>query len=246
MSLQFPLEIIAVISGILTVLAPCVLPLLPIIIGGSIGGKNKWYPYAVTASLAISTVIFTLLLKVSTVFIGLDPVVWKLISGGLVLTFGLIYLFPSIWDTVSIKFKLGSSSDKLLHNAKQTQGLLGAVLTGAALTPVFASCSPTYSLIIATILPVDLTRGILLIFLYALGLAFVMLCVALLGRSFIQKTKFFANPSGVFKKSLGVIFVIVGLSIITGLDKTVEIFVVNNLFFDVTQVEQQLLNSPKQ
>jgi cytochrome c-type biogenesis protein len=51
------LLLISFIAGILTVLAPCVLPLLPVIIGGSLSGntKQKSRPYIIAASLAGST-----------------------------------------------------------------------------------------------------------------------------------------------------------------------------------------------
>jgi cytochrome c biogenesis protein CcdA len=32
------------LAGLLTVIAPCILPLLPVIVGGSLTGKNKWKP----------------------------------------------------------------------------------------------------------------------------------------------------------------------------------------------------------
>ena len=62
------LLLISFIAGVLTILAPCVLPLLPVIIGGSISGKTKEKsrPYIIAASLAASLVVFTLLLKLST------------------------------------------------------------------------------------------------------------------------------------------------------------------------------------
>ncbi len=69
------LLLISIIAGILTILAPCVLPAIPIIIGGSIGGgkHSKARPYIVGASLAVSIIVFTLLLKVSTILINLPP-----------------------------------------------------------------------------------------------------------------------------------------------------------------------------
>ena len=60
---------ISFIAGVLTILAPCVLPLLPIIIGGSLTEKSIKRPIIITVSLALSIVLFTLILKVSTAFI---------------------------------------------------------------------------------------------------------------------------------------------------------------------------------
>jgi cytochrome c biogenesis protein CcdA/thiol-disulfide isomerase/thioredoxin len=229
------------IAGLLTVLAPCVLPLLPIIIGGSISGKSKWYPYLVTGSLAVFIVIFTILLKASTLLIDIPPEFWKVISGGLVVIFGLIYVFPELWDKVSLRLGLAKKSDELMHHAGKKEGIWAPILTGAALSPVFASCSPTYSLIIATILPVNFLEGIVYIFVYALGLATVLLLVALLGRKFTKAMKFATDPKGWFRRILGILFLIVGLSIITGFDKKVETAILDSGFFDVTTIDKQLL-----
>lgn len=235
------LLIVSFLSGILTVLAPCVLPLLPVIIGGSLTTKNFWRPILVTSGLLVSLVIFTILLKASTVLINIDPKFWTYISGGIVTIFGLIYLFPNLWDNISIKLNLSSKSDKLLNSASQKGGWVGQILMGAALGPVFASCSPTYALIIATILPVNFVEGFVYIIAYILGLALVMLAIALVGRSLIQRLKVFSNPNGWFKKFLGVLFLIVGISVITGFDKQVEIAILSSNFFDVTKIEQTLL-----
>jgi cytochrome c biogenesis protein CcdA/thiol-disulfide isomerase/thioredoxin len=229
------------ISGLLTVLAPCVLPLLPIIIGSSVSGNAKWKPVRITLALAASIIAFTLLLKVSTAFIGIDPIVWKYISGGIVIFFGLITLFPDIWNKISMSLGLSKNSDALLEKAGEKQGWAGDIAIGAALGPVFASCSPTYGLILATVLPVNFAEGLIYLVIYALGLATILLGISILGRKLINKLKFAANPNGWFKKVLGVLFILVGIAVITGFDKKMEAFVLDSGFFDVTQIEQKLL-----
>lgn len=88
---------ISFFSGILTVLAPCVLPLLPIILGGSLAGQSKKRPYIIIASLIVSLLVFTLLLKASTVLIQVDPAVWEYVAGGLLILFSITLIFPNAW-----------------------------------------------------------------------------------------------------------------------------------------------------
>lgn len=236
------LTLLSFFAGILTILAPCVLPLLPIIIGGSATGKNKWKPYLVTLGLVLSIIAFTLLLKASTLLIDIDPKFWTYVSGGIVLVFGFIYIFPGIWDRISTTLKLSASSDQQLHNAGKREGPFGSLLIGASLGPVFASCSPTYFLIIATVLPVNFIEGVFYILVYALGLAVVMLGVALLGRKLVGNLKAFSNPDGWFKKTLGVLFILVGIAVITGFDKTVSTYVLNSGWYNLTTFEQGLID----
>jgi cytochrome c biogenesis protein CcdA len=238
---MFTLFITSYIAGILTVLAPCVLPLLPIIIGSSVAANSRWKPLVITASLAFSLTLFTLLLKASTLLIDIPPEFWKYVSGGIIIFFGLITLFPNLWSDFSTKLGLSTKSDSLLEKSTEKGGLLGAILIGMSLGPVFASCSPTYSLILATVLPVNFAEGILYIITYALGLSSILLLISFLGRSLVNKLKVVANPNSWFKKILGILFIIVGLAIITGFDKKVSTFILDYGYFDITKVEQNIL-----
>jgi cytochrome c biogenesis protein CcdA len=230
------------VFGLLTVLAPCVLPLLPVIIGSSSTGNNKWNPYLVITGLVVSITLFTILLKASTLLLQIDPQIWKFVSGGIVLVFGLIYLFPDLWDKFSMRFNLSAKSDQNLEKASKKEGLFGSLLIGAALGPVFSSCSPTYFLIIATILPVSFFEGLLYIIVYSLGLATVMLGIALLSRGLVQRLKLFTNPNGTFKKVLGVLFLIVGISIILGFDKQIETWILDSEFYGLIDFEQGFID----
>lgn len=232
-------------AGILTILAPCVLPMLPVIIGGSLAEKGYRRPLIITVSLALSIFVFTLLLKASTLLIDIPQSVWTTISGGIILFFGLITLFPSLWENISLALGFGSHSQGALQKAGQKKGITGEILIGAALGPVFASCSPTYFLILATVLPVSFVSGVLYLFMYALGLALVLFAIAALGQRFLAGAKWAANPHGIFKKILGVLFVFVGLAILTGFDKTVEIFFLD-LDYGVTGIEEKLLEGIKE
>ena len=91
------LLISSLLAGMLTILAPCVLPILPVILAGSITEKQRWYPYLVTASLTLSIVLFTVLLKASTLFIDIPGKFWKYLSATILIVLGLIYIFPYAW-----------------------------------------------------------------------------------------------------------------------------------------------------
>lgn len=203
------------LAGILTVLAPCVLPVLPVILAGSLSEKQKWYPYVVTLSLAVSVVLFTVLLKVSTLFIDIPSSFWKYISGGILLALGLVYIFPHAWAWIVERLHFSRSSRSLDQAQDIENPLLRAIVTGAALGPVFSTCSPTYTLLLATVFPVSLVAGIGYTAVYALGLSLMLVIIAILGRSIIAKLRIIADERSWFKRILGIIFVLIGLMIIT-------------------------------
>ena len=207
------------------------LPLLPVIVGGSIDTSNgdaRRRALIITASLGVSVVLFTLVLKASTAFIGVPTEVWQWVSGLLLIALGAISLFPSLWEAVSMRLSLQSRSTKRLAEARERTGATGAVLTGAALGPVFTSCSPLYGYVIVTVLPASFARGITMLIAYTIGLCGTLLVIALLGQRAIGKARWAADPHGWFRRVLGALFIFVGIAVILGWDKDLQTWVIEN------------------
>lgn len=115
--------LISFFSGILTVLAPCVLPLLPVILGGSLAGNNKKRPYIIIGSLIGSLFLFTLLLKASTILIDINPNIWEYISGGLLMVFSITLIFPNVWTWLMEKTGIEKLSQNSLEAASHQEGI---------------------------------------------------------------------------------------------------------------------------
>jgi len=229
------------LAGVLTVLAPCVLSLLPVIIGGSLGEKNPWRPLIIVGSLGISVVVFTLLLKATTAFIGIPPEFWKLISGGLVAFFGLVMLFPDQWARIAMAAKLYKSEEGLTNSGK-ISGNKGAILLGASLGPVFTTCSPTYLLILAIVLPSSFGLTVLNLTIYAIGMSIPLLAIGYGGRNIASKFKGASNPKGWLKRSLAILLILTGIAIITGLDKKIESELIKRGYRGAFELEQSIAN----
>ncbi len=215
----------ALIAGVLTTLAPCVLPLLPVIVGGSLGKPSveaRRRAYLITASLGASVILFTLLLRATTALIDIPPTAWQWLSGVILIALGAVSVFPKVWDKASARLSLQTNSNKQLVAARERGGTLGAILTGSALGPVFSSCSPLYLYVIVTVLPASYGEGMVLLVAYAIGLCGTLLVISLLGQKVMGKARWLANPDGNFKKVLGVIFILVGIAVILGLDKDLQ------------------------
>jgi cytochrome c-type biogenesis protein len=228
---------LALAAGVLTVAAPCVLPLLPVVVGGSIvrdgdERRARWRPYVIAASLAASVIVFTLLLKATTALLGIPPQVWQVIAGGIVILLGVDLVYPRLWDRLSTALGLQSRSGELLDRSVRRQSVGGDILTGAALGPVFSSCSPTYALIVAAVLPVSFGEGVLYVVAYAVGLAGMLLLIALLGRSLVRRLGWLANPDGWFRRTIGVVFIAVGLMVVTGFDKQLQTWILDAGLYD--------------
>lgn len=237
---------LAFAAGILTVAAPCVLPLLPVVVGGAMvragdERRARWRPFVIAGSLVISVVVFTLLLKATTALLGVPTQVWQVISGAIIILLGLDMIFPMLWDRASSALRLQSRSGAMLDRSVNRQSVAGDVLTGAALGPVFSSCSPTYALIVATVLPVSFAEGVAYILAYAVGLAGMLLLIALLGRRLVSRLGWLSDPNGWFRRTIGILFVVVGLVVIVGFDKQLQTWILDAGLYDPIARLEELL-----
>lgn len=243
-----PLVLLSFVAGILTVAAPCVLPLLPVIVGGSVVrtdadhriAERQWFrPVVIATSLAISVVVFTLLLKATTALLGVPQFVWQLIAGGILAIFGLTLLFPVLWERVMTATGLQNRANIALDRSYRRGGIGGDLLLGAALGPTFSSCSPTYALILATVLPVSFAEGVLYIIVYAVGLSVALLLVSFLGQAFARRLGWLSSPTGWFRRLVGILVIVVGIAVILGLDKQFQAFVLEQGWYDpIEQFEE--------
>ncbi len=236
------LLITSFLAGVLTILTPCVLPILPVILGVSGGKKSNLKVFLTVISLAFSIIIFSLLLKVSSIFIGLDYYVWQVISGSLFLAFGLITLFPEMWEKIAINLKLDFS--KTLSSLSSDDSFYAPVLLGFALGPIFNACSPTYLILLANMANANFLESFLYLLVYVFGFALILLIIGILGQKVLTKLNLLANPNSFFKKSISIFFIVLGIFIIFGIDKDIESWMVENGFgqFSVDMEIQMLEN----
>ncbi len=236
------LSLIAFAAGFLTILTPCVLPVLPILLGASLtgAGEDKWRPLIITSSLMVSVFLFTLLLKASTVLIDIPQSFWTTLAAVMVMVFGFTLVFPAGWTVVSLALGL-ENSQKLLNTANSHGGWKGLVLLGVALGPVFTSCSPTYALILAVVLPQSLASGLVALLFYCLGLFVPLLLIGYGGRRMLSGFRWFADPDSWFRRLLGVMLILVGIAIFSGLDKYIESKILDSELFDFASIEQGLV-----
>jgi len=213
-------------------------------LGGTVGEKSPWRPLIITSSLIVSIVVFTLLLKSVTSLFVIPDSVWKSISAVLILFFGLTMVFPSVWSKLAFKLKF-YKSESLLSKSSNKKGNVGAIFLGASLGPVFTTCSPTYSFLLAIILPQNFGIGVLNLIVFSLGLSIPLLIIGYGGQKMSQKFKFAANPNSWFKKGLVVLLLITALFIFTGFDKIIESYLLKSGYLGPIAIEQSLLKNVK-
>jgi len=240
---------IAVLAGVLTVLAPCVLPLLPIVIGSSNTNEDKKISaksVRIIGTLSLSVIVFTLLLKASTLLIDIPNSFWTWFSGGTIVILGLFMLFPKLWTSNYFVLRFKKTGDKKIAEGHKKKSSIGDYIVGISLGPIFSTCSPTYLFIIATVLPAGFLIGFSYLIGFVMGLATSLLLVAYFGQSIVNKITKNDKKAEIVKKIFGVLILLVGISIITGFDKKIEAWILDSGYGATINLEQDLIDKFKE
>lgn len=232
------LYLVAFLAWMLTILAPCVLPVLPIILSGSLSKKQWRKSRVIIGSCIVSIVLFTILVKLSTQFIGFDIWVLTTISWCLILWYGLTLLFPDMRDLFIIRIGLRQKSSISF----QSEWFLKDILLGLSLWPIFTTCSPTYALILGVVFPISFFQWFVATILYAIGFGLMLVLVAWWWRSITLYLRWYSDPQHRFKKFLWIILIIIGILIITGYIKHIEARLINYGRYGALQFEQVLVD----
>ncbi len=238
--------LVSFLAGVLTILAPCILPLLPIVIGSSNTKQDKKISLKsirIIVALSISVILFTLLLKASTLLIDIPNSFWTWFSGIVIIILGLVMIFPEIWVKIPLVNRIKNSSNQKLASGHSKKNSVGDYIVGVSLGPVFSTCSPTYLFIIATVLPASFVVGFVYLLGFTLGLALSLLLVAYFGQSIVNKITTNHKKAEITKKIFGFVILVVGLLIITGLDKKFEAWVLDSGYGATINFEEKLIDN---
>ncbi|MDD2932792.1 MAG: cytochrome c biogenesis CcdA family protein [Methylotenera sp.] len=217
------------IAGTLSILSPCVLPLVPILVGSSLM-THRFGPFALAAGLASSFTIVGVFIASVGVAIGLDQEVFRNVAATLLILFGITLLSRSLQEKFTAATSSFSNSGLSILNRISTDGLFGQFLLGLLLGIVWSPCvGPTLG---ATITLAsqgqDLAHATLVMAIFGIGASAPLIILGMLSRQAMMKFRdkmLAAGSAG--KKILGILLLVLGLMIVTGLDKKFETAVLN-------------------
>lgn len=204
----------AFLAGVLTIFAPCILPVLPILLAGSIGKKNRLRPLFIVLGFIIFFVLLTLLFSVFSKLLGLSPTRLRQIAAILLVIFGIVLIYPKPFEWMMAKLApLFNRVHKKVGEINQESNWGGFGL-GALLGILWTPCAGPILASILTLIATssDLTMGAWLLFFYALGSALPMLLIAYGSQYFTTKIKRFAKYTGVIQKVFGILLVLLGIA----------------------------------
>lgn len=218
------------LAGILTILSPCVVPILPVLLGGSATNtRNLLKPAVIVGALSVSIVVFTGILRSTAEFVGVvNSPLLPIASGVILCIFGLFQLFPHTWEVAMVKLNISKGSGAVLQKGGLRNDLIGDIMIGLALGPIFLACSPALAIVIIPLINTSVFVGLLNLVVYTIGFSIILLPIAYISQLSIHSLKWAVNPDGWFKRLLGILFILLGVGIILGYDKRLETMFVNS------------------
>jgi cytochrome c-type biogenesis protein len=221
---------LSMIAGTLSTLSPCTLPLVPILVGTALAA-HRYGAVALASGLALAYAVAGVFLATVGLAIGLDQVVFRNVAAGLLVLFGMVLLSEQLQGVFAIATAGLSGGSQSLLERMSTDSLMGQFLLGALLGIVWSPCvGPTLgAAIILASQGKDLIHVSAVMLLFGVGAALPLVALGLMSHQAMLrfKSKLFATGK-VGKKLLGAVLLLLGIIVISGIDKVFEAWILTH------------------
>jgi cytochrome c biogenesis protein CcdA len=199
--------VLALLAGIVTVAAPCTLPMLPILLGASVGQTGRLRPAMIALGFVISFSAAALLLSAITDIFDFDPTALRTGAAILLLGFGLLMVWPAPFEWLTIRLN-GVAGGAAAH-AASTRGNIGGFVLGTTLGLVWTPCAGPVLGSILTVVATskDTASASALLVVYAIGAAIPMLAIAYGGQAVTTRVRSIARISPRLQQGFGVVVI---------------------------------------
>ena len=235
---------LAVLGGMLTVLSPCVLPILPVVVGRSLQ-SHRYAPLAMVAGLIVGFATISSLIGVTASWLAELASLLRIVAIALLLIAGILAIFPSWSYQLFARLRLiprvliaitkrfvkfarvethHSASLQILKQPKPV-GLWGEFCLGTQLGLLWTPCAGTVlsSILVLAAVKHDTKSAFVLLLLYGLGAAIPILAIAYGGRYFSRNILKLRSYSQILQRVGGAIVAVTAIAILLGWDVQIQL-----------------------
>lgn len=224
--LQF---LFAMLAGAVTLSGPCILPLLPIILGTSTVRAHKSRPIFIILGFVLSFTFFVIVFATIGRVLGLDAELFKKGAAVLIVIFGIVMLFPNI------QARMFAGLEPLVHKIAPkvkpgSADLWSGFILGVSLGLIWSPCAgPVLGSILTLIAgQQNLAQTGALLFAYSLGAGLPMLAIAYGGQAATTRVRAISKYAATIQRVFGLIIIAVGIAIFTGVEMRFQAFLIQN------------------
>lgn len=231
---------VVLVSGILTSLSPCVLPILPIILGVGIDGK-KSRVYGLITGIVASFSFFAITLSSLITKLNISADSLRLVAATSLTLFGLALLLPNAWSKIQGKI------EAVFHppqNLSLDGGFASGLFTGIILGFVWTPCIGPIIATVITLASIQQASFALvsLVLIYSIGIGIPLLIFAEGGVSLSKRLGWYKENQLKLRKIFGAIIVFTGLMVGTGLERGFQSWVLDNIPSAISNPVEQFEN----
>jgi cytochrome c-type biogenesis protein len=232
---QMAAVLLALLAGVLTIAAPCTLPVLPALLGASVGRSGRARPAFVTLGFVISFAGVAIVFSTITQVLGIDQNTLRKAAAALLVMFGCLLFWPRAFEWLSARVgaSLGRSNWII---ARADGGNTGGFVLGLTLGLVWTPCAgPVLGSILTLIASSsDIAWGALLLIVYTVGASIPMLAIAYGGQAVTTRLKRIARFSHHLQQSFGLLIIAFAVAIYFDYDTLITAWV--SKFYPSTQI----------
>jgi cytochrome c biogenesis protein CcdA/thiol-disulfide isomerase/thioredoxin len=219
------LYLFAFLAGLVTILAPCIWPVLPIVLSSSVAGRAEHRrPLGITLGIMLSFTIFTLTLPTLVRLLHFDANILRILAVIVIAFLGLTMLIPAL----STRFELfisGISSRFSRPTNRQESGFGPGFITGLSLGIVWTPCAgPVFTAVAVLASTGHVTLDVIFVTLfYVLGIGIPLFAIATGGQGLLTRVKGISKYTGPIQRVFGVIMILAAFAIYTNYDQTLQL-----------------------
>lgn len=212
----------AFVAGVVTILSPCVLPLLPVILASTtLEGRSR--PVGLIVGFAVFFSGITLLLSLLVRELSISPEIHRTSAAVIFVLMGILLAVPALKS----RFELALSrlTGRFAGSGTKSSGFAGGLLTGAGLGLAWTPCvGPIMASVITLALNQQTTAlSALTALSFSLGTAVPMGLAVVFGHRLYSRIGFLKRNSARIQQWMGVFILLVGLAIWSGFDRSIQI-----------------------
>lgn len=230
----------AFLAGVVTILSPCILPILPIVLSSTIGSFGNApsipgqapqpvrvdysRPIGVVTGFILSFTFFTLFLSTIVRLSGISADSLRLFSVVVIGLFGVSFLIPQFQILLE---KMFSKLAAFIPQGSAKKGFFPGVLIGLSIGLLWTPCvGPILASVISLAITGTVTFDAFLItFAYALGTAIPMFAIMIGGRKLLQKVPWLLANTSNIQKAFGVVMILTAFAIFFNFDRTFQTYI---------------------
>lgn len=228
---MFILTIFAFLAGIVTILSPCILPILPVILASSqTDQSSQRRPYGIVVGFILSFTFFTLFLSSIVTYLGVSSDSLRSISIIVILFFGLSLLIPHFKSIVESLFAHLANRAPTLSGKTglpAQAGFWGGVLVGLSLGLLWTPCVGP---ILASVITLAISGGVtfdafVITLAYSIGTAIPMYAIIRGGGALLSRNQWLLNNANRIQRVFGLLMIVVAVLIYLGIDRRFQSYI---------------------